>query len=111
MSFSLPGQHPARSDSQHHPAEGDLGPWPDRQAIGCLGGADRVAHYLSNMRRTSVDGSHRFDSGFDAFLAGLGCRRVRAIPARTRATPASMLAVMVSLRTRTPSTIATTGSR
>jgi hypothetical protein len=50
-----------------------------------------------------------FDVAFvaDCFLF----TRVRATPARTRAMPPSIVAVMFSLSTRTPSTMATTGSR
>src|ERR1700722_18008432 len=44
-------------------------------------------------------------------LVDSDCRDVMAIPARASAIPPSVVAVMVSLRTRTPSTIATTGSR
>ena len=57
---------------------------------------------------------HSPEDKLGALGAPLAClvrRRVRAIPARTRAMPASMVAVTVSLRTRTPSTIATTGRR
>ena len=64
-------------------------------------------------------GSHEPPPPFSAVPGGcgvvgcVGCVRtqVRATPTRTRAIPASMVAVTVSPSTTTPSTIATTGSR